>query len=86
MAKRTPEAKAKDHAYNARPEIKKRRAANNAARRELMREGVVSKGDGKDVAHKVALDAGGTNHRSNLTVQSQAQNRSWRKGKSGYTP
>jgi len=86
MAHRTPAAKAKDHAYHALPYVKKRRAANTAARRQLEREGVVHKGDGKDVAHKKALDAGGTNARSNLTVQPPSVNRGWRKGKTGYNP
>ena len=86
MAHRTPEAKAKDAAYSARPEVKKRRAARTAARREVEREGVVHMGDGKDVAHKVALSNGGTSARSNLTVQSPGHNRGWRKGKSSYNP
>jgi len=86
MAYRTPEAKAKDHAYNARPVVKKRRAQQNAARRELMDEGVVRKGDGKDVAHKVAVSGGGSNARSNLAVQDRSINRGWRKGKRSYQP
>jgi hypothetical protein len=44
---------------SASPEQKKNRAARNAARAKLMKEGKVSKGDGKDVAHKVAFDKGG---------------------------
>ena len=45
------------------------------ARRVLEKEGVVTKGDGKDVAHKKPLSKGGSNARSNLTVQSKAKNR-----------
>ena len=37
--------------YNARPAIKKRRAAQNAARRKAMEAGKVRKGDKKDVHH-----------------------------------
>lgn len=38
--------------YNAKPEQKKRRAARNATRRKLIREGRVRKGDGRDIDHK----------------------------------
>lgn len=68
-----------DKAYNARPDQVKKREERNQARAQLMKEGVVKKGDGKDVDHKKMLDAGGTNERSNLRVRSQTQNRGWRK-------
>lgn len=67
--------------YEARPEQVKNRVKRNAARRELMREGLVHKGDGKDVDHKKMLKDGGSNARSNLRVISQKTNRGWRKGK-----
>ena len=77
----SPERKAAyDKAYNARAAEKKRRAMRNAARRELMREGVVHKGDGKDVDHKRMLKDGGSNARSNLRAVSQKTNRGWRRG------
>ena len=38
--------------YHAKPEQKKRRAGRNKARRTLMAQGRVSKGDGRDVHHK----------------------------------
>lgn len=79
-----PRKAAYDKAYNARPEQVKKRAARNKARAELMKEGLVKKGDGKDVDHKVPLDRGGSNDRSNLRVVSQTKNRGWRRGKSGY--
>jgi len=72
--------------YNARPEEKKKRAANNAARREAMSAGKVAKGDGKDVAHKKSLANGGGNDKSNLTVQDRKTNRGWRKGSASYNP
>lgn len=75
-----------DKAYNAKPEQVKNRVARNTARRELMAEGKVSKGDGKDVDHKKPLIKGGSNGRSNLEVKSATTNRGWRKGKTGYTP
>jgi 5-methylcytosine-specific restriction endonuclease McrA len=67
--------------YHAKPEQKKKRAMRNAARRELMAEGRVHKGDGKEVDHKKPLRAGGSNAPSNLRVTSQSKNRGWRKGK-----
>ena len=77
----SPERKAEyDKAYGARPEQKKKRAMRNAARRELMQEGVVHKGDHKDVDHKKMLKNGGTNARSNLRVVSEKKNRGWRRG------
>lgn len=77
----SPERKAEyDKTYGARPEQKKKRAMRNAARRELMREGLVHKGDGKDVDHKRMLKDGGSNARSNLRVVSEKKNRGWRRG------
>lgn len=70
--------------YNARPENVQKRVANNAARREAMQQGLVRKGDGKDVAHKVALDNGGGNSRGNLKVEDRSENRGWREGRKGY--
>jgi len=42
---------AKEKAFNASEEQKKRRAARNKARRKAIREGRVKKGDGKEVHH-----------------------------------
>lgn len=63
-------------AYEARPEQKKNRAMRNAARAKLMKAGKVKKGDGKDVAHVVAMDKGGTN-KQGVRVESKAKNRSF---------
>lgn len=77
---RTPgQIKRKNRGYDARPEMVKRRMANNKARRIMMKKGKVHKGDNKDVAHKKSLDSGGTTTESNLTVQSQKKNRGWRR-------
>jgi hypothetical protein len=86
MTKSTPAKLAYQKAYNARPENVEKRVANNAARREAMDKGLVRKGDGKDIAHKKALDNGGTNAPSNLAVDSAHHNRGWRRGQSGYNP
>lgn len=61
----------------------KNRAKRNAARRKLMREGKVAKGDGKDVDHKRPLSKGGGNGRNNLRVTSRSNNRSFKRTKSG---
>lgn len=65
--------------YNSKPEQKKRRAKRNAARRKMIKEGKVRKGDNKDVAH---LDNNPRNNsRKNLAVQSRAKNRSFARTK-----
>ncbi len=79
MNKGGPKKAAYDKAYNARPEQVNNREKRNAARAELMREGKVKKGDGKDVDHKQMLDGGGSNNKGNLRVVSQTANRGWRK-------
>jgi hypothetical protein len=64
--------------YQASPEQKKNRAARNAARAKLMKEGKVKKGDGKDVSHKVAFDKGGSN-KQGVRVESASTNRSFKR-------
>ena len=67
--------------YQSRPEVKKRRARNNTARRKMERAGAVSKGDGKHVAHK---DNNTRNQsRRNLSVQSASKNSSVPRTKNG---
>lgn len=65
--------------YHAKPEQKKRRASRNTARRRMMKAGKVSKGDGKDVAHKNGNPR--DNKKSNLGVQSKSKNRSYARTK-----
>jgi 5-methylcytosine-specific restriction endonuclease McrA len=86
MNKGGPNKAAYDKKYNAKPDQVNKREMRNAARAALMRDGKVTKGDGKDVDHKKPLKNGGSNTQSNLTVKSQTENRGWRKGKSGYNP
>jgi hypothetical protein len=63
--------------YGGKPEQIKRRALRNAARRMLMKEGRVRKGDGKDVDHITKSRTGPLNNsRSNLRVMSASANRS----------
>jgi hypothetical protein len=65
--------------YQGTPEQIKKRATRNAARAKLMKEGKVSKGDGKDVAHTKALSKGGSNL-TGLKVESAGANRSFLRG------
>jgi hypothetical protein len=69
--------------YDGTPEVKKKRAQRNKARRILEREGVVHKGDGKDVDHKTPLSKGGTTTRSNLKAVPAAKNRSYKRKSDG---
>ena len=65
--------------YQAAEVQKKKRAARNKARKTLMSQGRVSKGDGKEVHHKTALSKGGSNNSANWQVVSRTSNR--RKGR-----
>lgn len=64
--------------YQGTPEQIKKRAMRNAARAKMMKAGKVHKGDGKDVAHVVALDKGGSN-KTGLRVESASANRSFKR-------
>lgn len=75
----TPARQKAQAKYNSKPEQKKRRAQRNAARRKMTLAGKVSKGDGKDVAHKNNNTA--NNGMKNLAVQSPAKNRSFPRNK-----
>lgn len=65
--------------YHGTPEAIKERSMRVMARRRLEKEGLVSKGDGKEVDHRKPLSRGGSNDRSNLRVMSQKQNRAYRR-------
>jgi 5-methylcytosine-specific restriction endonuclease McrA len=73
----------KQQAYDGKPTVVKDRAKRNKARRDMMAEGKVSKGDGKDVDHKTPLSKGGGTSRSNLRVTSKSANRSFARTKAG---
>jgi 5-methylcytosine-specific restriction endonuclease McrA len=66
-------------AYNKRPEEKEKGVERRRLRRQLIREGAVKIGDGKDVDHKKPLDTGGGHGKKNARVTTQAENRGWRK-------
>jgi hypothetical protein len=62
--------------YGGTEQQKKNRAMRNAARAKMMKAGKARKGDGKDVAHVVALDKGGSN-KDGLRLVSKTANRSF---------
>lgn len=72
-------AKARDYKreyalYHGKPEQIKRRAQRNKSRRMLAKQGLVKKGDGKDVHHR---DNNPHNQkRSNLAIIGKSKNRS----------
>lgn len=68
--------------YQGTEEQKKKRAERNKARRQALREGKVKKGDGKDVAHRKAIDKGGS-IKDGVRVESKATNRSFRRDSKG---
>jgi regulator of protease activity HflC (stomatin/prohibitin superfamily) len=61
--------------YQATEAQKTRRAARNSARAAMEKRGLVSKGDGKDVDHKVPLSKGGSKGAGNLRVKDRGKNR-----------
>ena len=69
--------------YDGTPAVKKKRAERNKARRMLEREGVVHKGDGKDVDHVTPLGKGGKTVRSNLKAKPASANRSFKRNSDG---
>jgi hypothetical protein len=79
---RTPaQIKKMDRGYNATDEMQRRRGMQNKARAIVAKDLGHAAIAGKDVDHKVMLDHGGGNTRSNLRVRSQKQNRGWARDK-----
>lgn len=69
--------------YTSKPAVKKKRAEQNAARRQMIEQGKAHKGDGKDVDHKTPLSKGGGNSTSNLRVVPASSNRSFSRNSDG---
>ncbi len=69
--------------YTSKPEVVKKRTAQNAARAEMVKAGKAHKGDGKDVDHIKPLSKGGSNSKSNLRVVSASSNRSFSRNANG---
>lgn len=68
--------------YQGKPDQVKKRAERNTARAEMVKAGKVSKGDGKDVDHRVPLVKGGSTAKSNLRVRTASANRSFARTRS----
>lgn len=58
-------------------------AKRKKLRREMEKDGKVSKGDGKDVDHKKPLSKGGGNTKRNARVRSASSNRSFPRNADG---
>lgn len=69
--------------YTSKPAVKKKRALQNKARREMMKKGLVKKGDNQDVDHKTPLSKGGSDSTANLRVVPSSQNRSFSRNGDG---
>lgn len=70
--------------YTSKPEVIKKRAEQNAARREMEKAGKVHKGDGKAVDHIKPLSKGGNPlSKSNLRVVPAKTNDSFSRNKDG---
>lgn len=64
--------------YQKSPENVEKRVDRNRVRRQALAAGIVKKGDGTEIDHKVPLDKGGSDAKSNTRVVSAAENRAWR--------
>ncbi len=69
--------------YHGKPDNIKERAQRVMARRALMKDGVVRKGDGMDVDHTVPLSKGGTSEKTNLRPVPKSENRSFARTSTG---
>jgi 5-methylcytosine-specific restriction endonuclease McrA len=78
MPRKNPDG-TRDYSYDTKYEETKQhrheRSERVLARRELAKEGKVTKGDGKDVDHIKPLSKGGSQERSNLRAISAHENR-----------
>lgn len=68
-------------AYDQTEKAKKARAQRNKARRQMIADGKVSKGDGMDVHHKKPLSKGGKTTPDNLAVVPASKNRTFKRNK-----
>ena len=75
--------KRENELYNSRPEQRKARSERTVARNQANADGRTSKGDGKDLDHRVPLSKGGSSNKSNLRVVSKSSNRSFSRNADG---
>lgn len=69
--------------YQGTEKQKKNRAKRNAARKMMMDDGKVRKGDGKHVNHKTPMSKGGGNGKGNLSIKDAKDNFSYPRTKTG---
>lgn len=69
--------------YNSKPEQRANRSKRTILRNEAIKEGIVHKGDSKDLDHKKPLSKGGSNSLSNARVTSKSENRSFSRNSDG---
>jgi len=69
--------------YHSKPEQRANRSERTIARNQANADGRTSKGDGKDLDHRVPLSKGGSSNKSNLRVVSKSANRSFSRNKDG---
>lgn len=72
-----------ENKYKSKPDQIHKRVLRNKARADAEAKGLVHKGDGKQVDHKVPLSKGGSNAASNLRVVSHSSNESFRRNSKG---
>jgi hypothetical protein len=72
---------AREAKWENSPEQVKNREARNRARAQMIKAGVVKKGDGLDVDHRTPLAKGGGTGKSNLRAVPKSQNRSFARTK-----
>ena len=72
-----------ENKYKSTPEQIHKRVLRNKARAEALDKGIVHKGDGKQIDHKIPLSKGGSNAASNLLVVAHSTNESFRRNSKG---
>ncbi len=75
--------KRENEKYNSRPEQRAARSERTVARNQANASGLTSKGDGKDLDHRVPLSKGGSSSKSNLRAVSASSNRSFSRNANG---
>lgn len=75
--------KKENEKYNSKPSERKKRSERSVARVRANREGLTSKGDGKQLDHIKPLSKGGTSDRKNLRVVSASRNTSFSRNSDG---
>lgn len=72
-----------ENKYKSKPDQIAKRVMRNEARREALKKGLVSKGDNKQIDHKIPLSKGGSNAKSNLRVVNHSANESFKRNSKG---